>query len=115
MIIAIDFDGTLVEDAFPRIGEAYEDMVDAVRKLKHTDHELILWTSRVEERRTEAVRWCIDHGLRFTSVNSNTPSNLSTYGTDPRKVYADVYIDDRALGYSRTDAVKFLESLLTED
>lgn len=115
MIIAIDFDGTLVEDAFPKIGEAYDDMVDVVRRLGHTDHELILWTSRVDERRAEAVKWCVDHGLKFTSVNANSPRNLEAYGTDPRKVFANVYIDDRALGYSRAEAVKFLRSLLTED
>lgn len=115
MIIAIDFDGTLVEDAFPEIGRPVWDMVDAVWKLGFTDHELILWTSRVGERLEEAVRWCKEHDLKFTSINSNTPNNLGQYGTDPRKVFADVYIDDRAIGYTKTKAVSFLNELFIKE
>ena len=114
MIIAIDFDGTLVKDRFPEIGEPIWDMVEAVWKLGFTDHELILWTSRVDKKLEEAVQWCIEHNLKFTSINSGTPGNISQYGTDPRKVFADVYIDDRAVGYTKTKAVKFLNDLFTE-
>lgn len=115
MIIAVDFDGTLVKDKFPEIGEPIWDMVEAVWKLGFTDHELVLWTCRVDERLEEAVQWCIEHNLKFASVNSNTPNNLSQYGTDPRKVYADVYIDDRSVGYTKAKAVKFLNDLFIKE
>lgn len=116
MIIAIDFDGVLVSDAFPNIGRTDWDIVNLVWRLGFTQHELILWTSRVGERLEEAIKWCEDHCLKFTCVNANTPRNLAEYGTDPRKAFADVYIDDRACGYSRTKTLKFLNDLLnTED
>jgi hypothetical protein len=115
VIIAIDFDGTLVEDRFPEIGEPIWPVVDAVWRLGFTDHELILWTSRVDKRLEEAVQWCKEHDLKFTSINAGTPGNISQYGTDPRKVFADVYIDDRAVGYTKAKAVNFLNKLFTED
>lgn len=115
MIIAIDFDGVLVKDDFPNIGEPDWEMVSAVWKLGFTDHELILWTSRVDERLEEAVQWCMNHNLKFAGVNVNAPSNLKKYGTDPRKAFADVYIDDRACGYTRVKALKFLNDLFTKE
>lgn len=115
MIIAIDFDGVLVKDNFPEIGEPDWDMVSAVWRLGFTDHELVLWTSRVNERLAEAVKWCEEHDLKFDCVNENAPSNLAEYGTDPRKAFADVYIDDRALGYDRKKTLNFLNRLFKEE
>lgn len=111
MIIAIDFDGVLVSDKFPEIGEPDWDMVFAVWKLGFTKHELVLWTCRVGDRLEEAKRWCAKYNLKFTCINANTPNNLAEYGTDPRKVFAHVYIDDRACGYSRSKALKYLSEL----
>jgi hypothetical protein len=115
MIIAIDFDGVLVEDKYPEIGNPNWDMISAVWRLNFTKHELVLWTCRIGERLDEVVKWCKDHNLNFTCINSNTPNNLAEYGTDPRKVYADVYIDDRAFGYNRSKALKFLNELFLEE
>ena len=115
MIIAIDFDGVLVEDAFPAIGEPDWEMVSAIWRLGFTDHELILWTSRVNERLEEAVQWCKEHDLKFVCVNNNSPSNLAEYGTDPRKVFANIYIDDRACGYDRKKTLKLLNKLFTKE
>lgn len=114
VIVAIDFDGVLVEDGFPDIGNPDWEMVSAVWRLGFTEHELILWTSRVESRLEEAVQWCKDHDLRFAAVNSGAPSNLNEYNTNPRKVFADIYIDDRAFGYNRSKAIKYLQKLAKE-
>ena len=109
MIIAVDFDGILCENRFPEIGKPYYDMIAAVREAMDLGHEVILWTSRVDDRLTEAVSWCEDRGLRFTSINDNTPSNKQKYehlypnGT--RKVYADVYVDDHSLFFVRANHV----------
>ena len=113
MIIAIDFDGVLVEDKFPTIGEPKYEMVNAVNDLIQSGgHEVILWTCRVGDRLREAEDWCREHRMRFTTVNGNSPNNLAEYRTDPRKVYADVYIDDRGIGYSEELAVSFIKKLL---
>ena len=101
MIIAIDFDGTIVEHAFPEIGEAIDGAFDALLFLKSQGHQLILWTCRNDNdpalngRKvlSEAVEFCRERGLEFDAVNANVPG----LGFNPTpKVYADIYIDDRA-------------------
>jgi hypothetical protein len=46
----------------------------------------------------EAVNWCKEQGIIFDAVNANLPETLQKYGTDPRKITADYYIDDKTLG-----------------
>lgn len=101
MIIAVDFDGVIVEDKFPEIGEMDTIVVTALKILQGRGHKLILWTSRVDDRLAAAVAVCDSVGLKFDAVNSGEPSNLDEYGTDPRKVYADIYIDDHSIWYSK--------------
>lgn len=95
IIVAVDFDGILCRDEFPEIGKPNYNMVSFVRRLQDSGIETILWTSRIDDRLAEAITWCEDRGLHFTAINDNTPSNKEQYGTNPRKVYADIYIDDR--------------------
>lgn len=94
MIIAVDFDGILCEDQFPKIGPPNCEMILFIRELIDAGHEVILWTSRVNQPLARAVAWCENWGLHFSAVNSGSPSNLAKFITDPRKIYADIYIDD---------------------
>ena len=94
MVIAVDFDGILCENKFPKIGKPNYEIVSLVRELIDKGHEVVLWTSRVDELLTEAVDWCGDRGLHFCNVNGPAPSNIKQYGTNPRKIFADIYIDD---------------------
>ena len=116
MIIAFDFDGTLVKDEVPGIGPADDEMITLARVLGLLGHEIILWSSRAEPRLTEAVKWCREHGLQFCAVNENSPSNINKYSGDypipSRKVYADLYIDDRCITYDRTEVVKKLTEMV---
>lgn len=98
MIIAVDFDGVLCENNFPDIGAPHYNMISFVRQLIDEGHEVILWTSRVDDPLIMAVDWCHDRGLHFCAVNDNAPSNKDKYGgiypNGTRKVYADIYLDD---------------------
>ena len=116
MIIAIDFDGVLVKDAFPEIGAANYDIVSLVKRLcKKPNVEVILWTSRVDGALDAALKWCEKQGLEFCAVNENAPSNRAKYehlypnGT--RKVYADYYIDDHNICYDHDKVVGFLSRI----
>lgn len=101
LIVAVDFDGILCESKFPEIGLPIYEMVSFVRQMQDAGVETILWTSRVDDKLAEAVRWCEDRGLHFTSVNGGAPSNLDEFGTDPRKVMAHIYIDDNTPWFRR--------------
>ena len=98
MIIAVDFDGILVEDRFPYIGPTNYRMTNFVRQLIQEGHEVVLWTSRVGQPLSDALIWCEEQKIHFCAINDNAPSNKAKYEAQypqgTRKVSADIYIDD---------------------
>lgn len=98
MIIAVDFDGTIVHDRYPDIGEFRLNAVDVLRKLKSEGYRLILWTCRTGIELARAVSVCAEAGIRFDAINDNLRSEVVRYhGSNPRKVGAVLYIDDRGI------------------
>jgi len=97
MIIAVDFDGTIVEHAYPKIGKPIPFAIDVLKKLQREEHHLlILWSVREGDLLEEAVQYCKRLGLEFYAVNKNYPEEKT--GIEPRKVNADLYIDDKNIG-----------------
>ncbi len=98
MTIAVDFDGTIVEHEYPKIGKPIPFAIDVLKKLQYEDHHmLILWTVREGTLLDEAVEYCKNKGLEFYAVNKNFPEETLEPGIS-RKIVADIYIDDRNLG-----------------
>lgn len=58
--------------------------------------EVLLWTCRVGDKLQEAVEWCREHGLLFDAVNDNLSEMVEKWGSNSRKITADIYIDDKA-------------------
>lgn len=95
--IAVDFDGVLVKDAYPKIGEPNEWLIEALKKL-YKDNTLILWTCRNGDLLEEAVAFLEKRGLKFHYVNENSDATLEKYDyVDSRKITADIYLDDKSL------------------
>ena len=97
MIIAVDFDGTIVEHRFPEIGPIQPFAFETLQALQAKNYRLILWTHRSGRLLDEAVEFCLEHGVKFYAVNRNYPEE-KWYENDSRKILADIYIDDRNLG-----------------
>lgn len=98
MIIAIDFDGTIVHDQFPGIGQMLPGAKETINQLKKEGYYIIIWTCRTGIRMAEAVEFLVREGVRFDKINESCPANVDLYsGCDTRKVYADLYIDDKGL------------------
>lgn len=97
MIYAIDFDGTLANTRFPEILGPKDKVVAAVKILKASGHKIILWTCRQGKDLEDAVRWCKMQGIIFDAVNEPLPGQIEKWGNDTRKIYADYYIDDKAI------------------
>jgi len=93
-IIAVDFDGTLCENKWPEIGEANHSLIRFLNLMKEHGDKLILYTMREGEKLQQAVDWCGSHGLTFDAINDNLPEMKAFYGSNPRKVFANYYIDD---------------------
>jgi len=98
MIIAVDFDGTIVEHKYPEIGKVKLFAFETLKQFQKQGHELILWTSRHGEELNEAIEFCIQHGVEFYAVNTNYPGEVFIEGESSRKIVADIYIDDRIPG-----------------
>ncbi|WP_370476943.1 BT0820 family HAD-type phosphatase [Tamlana flava] len=97
LIIAVDFDGTIVEDAYPKIGKPVLFAFETLKKLQEDGHRLILWTYRCGSRLDEAVKFCKDKGITFYAVNKSFPEE--EFSNDiSRKINADLFIDDRNIG-----------------
>lgn len=96
-IFAVDFDGTLCENKYPDIGAPIPTVIEFVKRQKADGNIIILWTCRAGQRLSDAVAWCENQGLIFDYVNENVKENVAMYGGDTRKVFADVYIDDKTL------------------
>lgn len=94
MIVAVDFDGTIVSNAWPRIGIINQHTKDFILWLQKQGHTWILLTMREGEKLQEAVAFCKEHGLNPDYVNDNTKELIEQFGNNPRKIYADIYIDD---------------------
>jgi len=97
LIIAVDFDGTIVADAYPKIGKPILFAFDTLKKLQSEGHRLILWTYRSEEKLEEAILFCKKNGIEFYAVNKNFPEE-NYDEKDSRKIHADLFIDDRNIG-----------------
>jgi hydroxymethylpyrimidine pyrophosphatase-like HAD family hydrolase len=97
LIIAVDFDGTIVEDAYPQIGKPMIFAFETLKKLQEKGHRLILWTYRSGSKLDDAVRFCEENGVHFYAVNKSFAEE--TYNNDmSRKIHADLFIDDRNIG-----------------
>ena len=65
MIIAVDFDGTIVEHKYPEIGRELPFAIETLKKLQQERHRLILWSVREGKLLQEAVDFCRERGLEF--------------------------------------------------
>ena len=96
-VIAVDFDGTIVEHAYPEIGKEMMFATHTLKALQQKGHKIILWTFRQGRELDEAIQYCRSRGVEFYAVNRNFPEEEINENT-PRKIQADIFIDDRNLG-----------------
>lgn len=98
MTIAVDFDGTLVEHEYPKIGKPIPFAIETLIKIqKEEGHTLILWTVREGKLLQEAIDYCAEKGLTFYAHNANFPGE-ELDGKTARKLGVDLFIDDRSVG-----------------
>jgi len=98
MIIAVDFDGTIVTHEYPKIGKEIPFAIDTLKRLQSDGHhQLILWSVREGIYLDEAIEFCRERGLEFYAINGNYPE-AEKIDNQARKVSAELFIDDRNLG-----------------
>lgn len=100
MTIAIDFDGTIVEDRYPEIGRERPFATETLKMLIADRHKLILWSVREGKTLDEAVEWCKERGVEFYAVNRDYPEERGKENNNhfSRKLKVDMFVDDRNVG-----------------
>lgn len=97
-IVAFDFDGTItLQDEYPNIGKPNIEVIKTIRDFQLNGVKVILWTCRDGAALEEAITFCLAYGIKFDAVNENLPLIQEYFGRDTRKIYADLYIDDKAI------------------
>jgi len=92
MVIAVDFDGTIVEHRYPEIGREFSDAIDTLKFLQQLGHKIIIWTCRGEESIIPVKIWFKERDFIPDAINRN----IDTIYNGPPKIYADIYVDDRS-------------------
>ncbi|HBI82025.1 MAG TPA: hydrolase [Bacteroidales bacterium] len=95
--VAVDFDGTIVENDYPQLGKPMLFAFETLKELQKRGFTLILWTIRTGKLLDEAVEFCRQNGVEFYAINQNHPEEVFDASL-PRKIEVDVFIDDRNLG-----------------
>ena len=99
MTIAVDFDGTIAEDRYPKIGNEIPFATQTLKMLIQERHKIILWSVREGTLLDEAVEWCRKRGVEFYAVNKDFPEEDENKNRHfSRKIKADIFIDDRNVG-----------------
>lgn len=97
MVIAIDFDGTIVEDNYPEIGEPKLFAFESLQQMIEQRHQLILWTTREGKRLQEAVDFCKENGVEFYAVNKSYPDERFE-DMESRKIICDLFVSNKNFG-----------------
>lgn len=108
--IAVDFDGTITkEDNYPYIGEVREDAVRVMKRIKEEGGKIVIWTCRIGNDALKVKRFLAENKIPYDVFNEAFPEMLAQFGDgNPRKVFADVYIDDRSL-HAKEKGIDWME------
>jgi hypothetical protein len=104
LFFAIDFDGTIVTNKFPKIGEIKKDTISFMKKIHKAGHCIIIWTCRSGDLLEEMKEFLRKNKIPYDYINEN-PEN--SFGDDTRKLFANYYIDDRAVNVEDIKKFKF--------
>lgn len=96
-IIAVDFDKTISMETWPEVGKPNNKVIEWIKKQKLNGSRIILHTCRTGNELKLAENFCKEQGIEFDAINANLPDMIEAYGDDPRKISADIYLDDKAL------------------
>lgn len=97
-VLAIDFDDTIAVQGYPECGKLIKGAKKVINKLYDEGHHIIIWTCRMEEPAAKAIEFLKKNGIKYHTFNDHAAYIKEHYGNDTRKIFADVYIDDKQLG-----------------
>jgi len=94
-VIGIDFDGTIVFDAYPKIGDPIPGAIETINKWFNAGFWIVIHSCRAKEYEFNLVEWLDEHEVLYHTVNENLSWRIQKYGGDTRKMSLDINIDDK--------------------
>lgn len=101
LVIAVDFDGTVVSHDYPEVGKDI-GAAPILKELLERGHELVLFTMRSGKHLHDAIEWFSKNNIRLYGIQYNP---TQAQWTCSNKCYAHIYIDDAALGCPLLDPI----------
>jgi len=95
IILAIDFDGTIVTHKYPEIGDPVPHAIKSIKEFEKLNCKIMLWTMRSGKELEDAVEYLKNNGIELWGINKNCQQSS---WTNSNKQYAHYYIDDAAIG-----------------
>lgn len=96
--IAIDFDGTIAENAYPGIGKLIPGAKENINRLYQEGAAILINTCRTGSYEGDVENYLRRHGIKYHYINCNMPERIEFFNSDCRKLSADIYIDDKCIG-----------------
>lgn len=88
---AFDFDGTIVKNNFPEIGELIDGTIRKMNDLfQDVKNVIIIWSNRSGNYENHMRQFLLENKIPFDFINENP-----MFETGSRKVFAHKYYDDR--------------------
>jgi hypothetical protein len=104
--IGVDFDGTIVESAWPGIGSIKPKTVELMKKAYEAGHCIIIWTARGGQSAEEAKKFLIENNIPFNYFNENPEDPMQKESESPsRKLHFNILIDDTAVNVNDVDTI----------
>jgi hydroxymethylpyrimidine pyrophosphatase-like HAD family hydrolase len=97
LVLGIDFDGTIVEEAFPNIGAIKPRTVELMEKAMWAGHLIVVWTARSGQAEIDAINFLKENKIPYHYVNENPEDPYAIKGEQGRKIFCDYYLDDRGI------------------
>ncbi len=98
LVLAIDFDGTIADTDYPKIHGLKDNAKEKINALYAEGHTIIIHSCRVNQPAEMMKAFLDEQGILYHYINENAPDRIQTYGSDTRKISADLYIDDHNIG-----------------
>jgi hypothetical protein len=103
MLIYLDFDGTVVEHAYPQIGADNPRALQVIRRLQDAGHQIILNTYRADLNDgslQEAINYLQHPGRNLLPISEHTPLKINPPNWNWEQTVKDntLFIDDVSSG-----------------
>lgn len=94
---AVDFDNTIAYENYPFIGDLIPGAKETIQKIHELGGKIAIWTCRTGEQEEWVKEFLAKHDIPYDKFNTCFDEHKELYGGASRKIFADVYIDDRCL------------------